>query len=190
MELSRQEYWSGLPFPSPGDLPNSGTDLGSPHIAGRFWATREAQSILCNNLNGKRIRKRIDTCICRTESLCYTPEINRALLVQLCAVLRSVALVVSDSLWPHGLKPSRLLCPWDSAGQNPGVGSRSLPTQRSNLDLLRCRQILYLLRHQGSPWILEWVAMPSSRGSSRPRDRTHVSSGSCTAGRFCNYTPI
>ena len=24
MEFSRQEYWSGLPFPSPGDLPNSG----------------------------------------------------------------------------------------------------------------------------------------------------------------------
>ena len=29
--------------------------------------------------------------------------------------------------------------------------------------------------------ILEWVAMPSSRGSSRPRDRTQVS---CTAGKF------
>ena len=30
MELSRQEYWSGLPFPSPGDLPNPGIKLGSP----------------------------------------------------------------------------------------------------------------------------------------------------------------
>ena len=30
--------------------------------------------------------------------------------------------------------------------------------------------------------ILEWVAMPSSRGYSRPRDRTRVSWGSCTAG--------
>ena len=27
---SRQEYWSGLPFPSPGDLPNSGIEPGSP----------------------------------------------------------------------------------------------------------------------------------------------------------------
>ena len=26
MEFSRQEYWSGLPFPSPGDLPDSGTE--------------------------------------------------------------------------------------------------------------------------------------------------------------------
>ena len=30
MEFSRQEYWSGLPFPSPEDLPNPGIELGSP----------------------------------------------------------------------------------------------------------------------------------------------------------------
>ena len=30
MGLSRQEYWSGLPFPSPGDLPDPGIKLGSP----------------------------------------------------------------------------------------------------------------------------------------------------------------
>ena len=32
MEFSRQEYWSGLPFPSPGDLPNSGIIPGSPAL--------------------------------------------------------------------------------------------------------------------------------------------------------------
>jgi len=30
MGFSRQEYWSGLPFPSPGDLPDPGTETGSP----------------------------------------------------------------------------------------------------------------------------------------------------------------
>ena len=40
----------------------------------------------------------------------------------------------SNSLQPHGLQPARLLCPWDSPGQNTGVGSHSLlqgifPTQ-------------------------------------------------------------
>ena len=30
MEFSRQEYWSGLPFPSPGDLPDPGIKAGSP----------------------------------------------------------------------------------------------------------------------------------------------------------------
>ena len=32
MEFSRQEYWSGLPFPSPGDLPGPGIEPGSPAL--------------------------------------------------------------------------------------------------------------------------------------------------------------
>ena len=32
VEFSRQEYWSGLPFPSPADLPDSGTEPGSPAL--------------------------------------------------------------------------------------------------------------------------------------------------------------
>ena len=32
MRFSRQEYWSGLPFPSPGDLPNPGIEPGSPAL--------------------------------------------------------------------------------------------------------------------------------------------------------------
>ena len=38
--------------------------------------------------------------------------------------------------------------------------------------------------------LLEWAAMPSSRGSSRPRDRTHVSYISYTAGRFLTAEPL
>ena len=34
--------------------------------------------------------------------------------------------VVSDSLQPHGLQPTRLLCPWDSPGKNTGVGCHFL----------------------------------------------------------------
>ena len=56
--------------------------------------------------------------------------------------------VATDSLRPHG--------PWNSPGQNTGVGSLSLlqgifPTQGSNPGLLHCRWILYQLSHQGSP---------------------------------------
>ena len=62
-----------------------------------------------------------------------------------------------DSLLPHGLEPSRLFCPWDSQGKNTGADSHTLlqgifPTQGSNLGLLHCRQILYHLSHQGSPF--------------------------------------
>ena len=44
---------------------------------------RELWSIFCNSVNGKRIWKRIDTCICITESLCWIPESNTTLLVVL-----------------------------------------------------------------------------------------------------------
>ena len=77
-------------------------------------------------------------------------------------------------------------CPWNSLGQNTGVGSLSLlqgifPTQGSNPGLLHCRRTFYQLSHKGSLRILEWVAYPFSRGSSQPRNRTGVS---CIAGRF------
>ena len=47
--FSRPEYWSGLPFPSPGDLPNSGIEPSLPHGGVFFtsWATREAHIEEC-----------------------------------------------------------------------------------------------------------------------------------------------
>ena len=55
----------------------------------------------------------------------------------------------------HGLYLARLLCPWNSPGQNTEVSSYSLlqgifPTQGLNLGLPHCRQIPYCLSHQGS----------------------------------------
>ena len=72
--------------------------------------------------------------------------------------------VLSDSLQHHGL-----YSPWNSPGQNTGVGSLSLlqrifPIQESNPSLPHCRRILYQLNHKGSPRILEWVAYLFSRG--------------------------
>ena len=39
MGFSRQEYWNGLPFPSPGDLPSPGITSMSPVLAGGFFTT-------------------------------------------------------------------------------------------------------------------------------------------------------
>ena len=39
MEFSSQEYWSGLPFPSPGDLPDPGIETASPALADEFFTT-------------------------------------------------------------------------------------------------------------------------------------------------------
>ena len=74
----------------------------------------------------------------------------------------------------------------DPPGKNTGMGCHALlqgifPTQGLKPGLPHCRQILYHLRHQGSPRILDWVAYPFSRGSSRPRNWTRVS---CIAGGF------
>ena len=66
-----------------------------------------------------------------------------------CVCAKSLQLCLT--LWPHGLHS-----PWNSLGQNTGVGSLSLlqrifPTQGSNPGLLHCRQILYQLSQKGSP---------------------------------------
>ena len=68
------------------------------------WDDIDAMNISCDNLSFwmiGRIRR---------------PQVSES-------VTRSV---VSDSLQPHGLKSSRLLCPWDSPGNNTGVGSHFL----------------------------------------------------------------
>ena len=41
MKISRQEYWSQLPFPSPGDLPDPGIELASPTL-GRFFSAESS----------------------------------------------------------------------------------------------------------------------------------------------------
>ena len=64
---------------------------------------------------------------------------------------RESCTIVSDSLLSHGLHS-----PWNSPGQNTGVGSHSLlqgifPTQGSNPGLPHCRRTLYQLSHKGRP---------------------------------------
>ena len=82
------------------------------------------------------------------------------------------------TLWPHGLEPSRLLCPWNSWQRYwsglPFPSPGDLLAQGSNLGPLPCRPILYHLSHQGSPntiqtrsqkwtcmWICQWITCVS-----------------------------
>ena len=91
--------------------------------------------------------------VCLSFSLSRTPVILdlRPILIQ---YVKSHS-VMSSSLRLHGLKSTRLLCPWDSSGKNTGVGRHFLlqtfPMQGLNLSLQRYRQILYHLSHWGSP---------------------------------------
>ena len=92
------------------------------------------------------------TCGCLTpvSASVFTSPSSRSLscLKPSSSLLRSLSLdlcvshsVVSNSLQPRGVKPTRLLCPWDSPGKNIGAGCHALlqgifPTQRSNPCLL------------------------------------------------------
>ena len=95
--------------------------------------------------------------------------------------------VMSNSVWPRGLQPARLFCPWNSPGKNTGVGSHSLlqgifPTQGLNLHLPHCRQILYSLNHVGSRQqmfcvlfvFIFWPARGMGDLSSATRDRSYT----------------
>ena len=69
--ISQQEYWSGLPFPSPGNLPDPGvktSSLASPALAGRFFTTapptgfRGTQTL--NPYKGERMNKQDCAMLC------------------------------------------------------------------------------------------------------------------------------
>ena len=65
MGFSKQEYWSGLPCPSPGDLPNPGIkskSLMSPALAGDFFTTGANWEvhIKCKGMNYSKIKTKID----------------------------------------------------------------------------------------------------------------------------------
>ena len=119
---------------------------------------------------------------------------------------------VSDSLWPHGLQPTRLLCPWDFPGKSTGKWSCSVMSNSLRPSGLALQPPLSMGFSRQQYWsglpfpspkvkwkvthathmdytdheilqvrILDWVAIPFSRGSSQPRDQTQVS---CIAGGF------
>ena len=82
-------------------------------------------------------------------------------------------------------------CPWNSLGQNAGVGSLSLlqevfPTQGLNPGLLHCRQILYHLSQQGSPVNL-LINLKKERESTFKREKESVPAYLVQNGRLLFY---
>ena len=93
----------------------------------------------------------------------YTKELKTYVRTKSCTQVFIVKVKVSQS-FPKvkvsqscpTLRPHVLYSPWNSPGENTGVGSLSLfqrifPTQGSNPSLSHCGQILYPLSHKGSP---------------------------------------
>ena len=97
--------------------------------------------------------------------LSLSSELHVCLVAQSCPILCEPVDCSPPGSSVHGKSP----------GKNTGVGchaflQRTFPTQGLNPGLPHCRWFLYHLNHQGSPWILEWVAYPFSRTSSQLRN--------------------
>ena len=152
MGFSRQEYWSGLPGPLPGDLPNPGIQPRSPALQADSLPSeppgkpKNIGVAFLSLVQGKFPTKKLnlDLLHCRQipHQLTYQHSTNFwGSCLHACSV-------VSNSLRPHGLWPTRLLCPWHFPGKTTGVGCHVLlqgifSTQGLNQHLL---------------WLLHWQA--------------------------------
>ena len=108
MGFSRQEYWSELPFPPPGDLYDPGIEPVSPELAGRFftiWTTRESIlnvhtpvvnqfiNIVVGNCN-----QEASSCLPVWKSLCiYSQQIN--LCLGMCVLSHFSCVWLFATLW-------------------------------------------------------------------------------------------
>ena len=149
---SRQEYWSGLPFPSLKDLLNPRNEPASPALAGRFFTT-EPQERPLQYLKVKGAQ----FCPTLCDSMDYI--VYETLQIR---ILEWVAFPSPGDLPNPGIEPRSPTLRVDSLPAEPqgkpkntGVGSLSLlqrifPTQESNRGLLHCRRILYQLSCEGS----------------------------------------
>ena len=141
-----QEYRSGWPIPPPADLPDPGIKPGSPALQVDSLPSYEGSPVAYITLHCSLkifIRK---TNIDGTMEWMFVSPQNSHVEVLLSSVMvfgyggeTESCPVVSDSLGPHGL-----YSPWNSPGQNTGVGSLSLlqgifPTQGLNPGVPHCR---------------------------------------------------
>ena len=61
MGFSRQKYWSGLPFPFPGDLPNPGIESGSPHCTQMLYCLSYQGSLMLRAVTELRVLVEVRT---------------------------------------------------------------------------------------------------------------------------------
>ena len=81
----------------------------------------------------------------------------------LCMCVHAKSLHLCQTLQPYGLKPTRLLCPWDSPGKNAGVGCQAspgvLPRDQTHISHVSCigRRVLYHWGHWEIQYLLSLV---------------------------------
>ena len=117
MKFSRQECWSGLPFPSPGDLPDPGTEPESPAL--------QADSLLSES-PGKSLNTSDEFKIYEFIMMLKKKEPKGRDKLGNCDwhihTTAAKSLQSCQTVRPHRWQPTRLPCPCDSPGKNTGVG--------------------------------------------------------------------
>ena len=183
MGFSRQGYWSGLPFPSLGNLPNPGIKPMSTHIVGRrftIWVTREACIEMRKGLSWAQ-RVYMCTSVCTSVHMCACVHT----CIHVCldkdcteGEEQTKGLFIFSSLYP--ISSCNLFFIWIP------VHAKSLQLCSTLCKLMGCS--LPGSSVHGILWarMLEWVAVPSSKRSSQPRNQTYVSYISCI-GRWVLY---
>ena len=122
--FSRQEYWSGLPFSPPGDLPDAGIELvslASPVLAGGFlhWVTREAAAAAA-----AAAAKSLQSCPTLCDPTDSSPPGSPVPGILQARTLEWVAISFSNA-WKWKVKVKSLSCvwllatPWTAAYQAP-----------------------------------------------------------------------
>ena len=91
-----------------------------------------------------------------SKTFCLVWGVGPSFVLFACVCL--VTQVLSNSLRPHGLWPTRLLCPWDFPSKNTGIGCHFLlqgifPTQVSKLRLLHWQSNSLPLSRLEGPWV-------------------------------------
>ena len=180
--FSRRESWSGFPFPPPGDLPDSGIEPRSPKLQvdylpsespGKPMILKWVAYPFFRGSSGPRNWTGSPALQMDSLPAAYYTSVNGC-SHWYCVVFTSS--VVSNSLWLHGLWPTRFLSPWNFSGKKTGACCHFLLqgiflNQESNLCLLGllCLQIDSLpLHHLGSnnmysTSIKSWESFPDAQ---------------------------
>ena len=181
MEFSTQEYWIGLPFPSPGDPPNPGIELRSPALQADSLPSETRWKLPRFSRLKKKKKKNLVFSSCISLDNSYEPiSSSQSAISPLWEFFISNITAFDFSNFHFTLFYSFSL-----SLEKPPFCSCILFTFSSNFFSMKvkvtqscptlCNTMDYTVRGILQARILEWVAFPFSRGSSQPRDWTQVS---------------
>ena len=89
--------------------------------------------------------------------------------------------VLSDSSWPHGLQPTRLLCPWDFPSKSTGVGCHCLNIDQKQ-SLVQKKLAEFYFTEWCLSWVIQYVTVCNQKGTwqSFPQIYTEELSSDCS----------